>query len=161
MNGVIFTKDAEALIPGKSWVSDRRLYWTANKERVVEEGSGAAAFLFACVGGLVSAEDVLKYDIKSRAEMAAINEKEAQEAAKFAAQAGDPFADQKTNEEPSPSSATEEVPVAETVVEEVPVGEPITEEVPVAETVVEEVSVGEPITEEGSILSLPNKPKRK
>lgn len=44
--------------------ADRRLWLTADRERVVEEGDPEAAFLFATPGKDISDEDVERYGLK-------------------------------------------------------------------------------------------------
>ncbi len=46
---------------------DRRLWLTADKERVVEDGDPAAAFLFASEGDEISDEDAKQYGVKAKA----------------------------------------------------------------------------------------------
>lgn len=45
-------------------IADRRLWLTADRERVVEEGDPEAAFLFATPGKEVSDEDAERYGLK-------------------------------------------------------------------------------------------------
>jgi hypothetical protein len=54
------------------YVSDRRLYLTAD-DRVVEEGDPAARTLLVAKGGEVDAETVKKYNLKHREAPAAEN----------------------------------------------------------------------------------------
>ena len=44
--------------------TDRRLYLTTDKSRVVEDGDAEATFLFAAEGDEISDDDVKKYGIK-------------------------------------------------------------------------------------------------
>lgn len=50
-----------------SLVSDRRLYVTADRGRVVEEGDPAAAFLLASAGGEISTDAVSTYGLAQKA----------------------------------------------------------------------------------------------
>lgn len=43
--------------------SDRRLWLTAAKDMVVEDGDPRAAFLFAPTGGEILSQEVLRYDL--------------------------------------------------------------------------------------------------
>lgn len=45
-------------------IADRRLWLTADRERVVEEGDPEAAFLFATPGKEISDADAEKYGLK-------------------------------------------------------------------------------------------------
>lgn len=45
---------------------DRKLWLTADKERVVEDGDPAGAFLFATPGDEVSDEDAKRYGLKAK-----------------------------------------------------------------------------------------------
>lgn len=47
-----------------NFVSDRRLYLTADKSEVVEEGDDKAAFLLVGAGGVVSEEDASRYGLR-------------------------------------------------------------------------------------------------
>lgn len=47
-----------------SFTADRRLWLTADRDRVVEEGDADAAFLFATPGKTVSDEDAERYGLK-------------------------------------------------------------------------------------------------
>ena len=47
-------------------IADRRLYLTADKERLVEEGSADAAFLFATPGKEISDEDAERYGLTAK-----------------------------------------------------------------------------------------------
>ena len=47
-----------------TFVSDRRLYLTADRKKVVEEGDEDAAFLLVGEGGTVSEEDANKYNLR-------------------------------------------------------------------------------------------------
>lgn len=47
-----------------NFVSDRRLYVTADKSEVVEEGDEKAAFLLVGEGGVVSEEDANRYGLR-------------------------------------------------------------------------------------------------
>lgn len=44
-------------------VADRRLYLTADKARIVEEGDAEAAYLFATPGTPISQEDVTRFGL--------------------------------------------------------------------------------------------------
>ena len=58
--------------------ADRKLYLTADRDRVVEEGDPEAAFLFATPGKEISHADAEKYGLKPAAKPAAkAEEKEA------------------------------------------------------------------------------------
>lgn len=46
-----------------TYIADRRLYVTADKSEVVEEGDPRAAFLLAGKGGQIAAADVARHDI--------------------------------------------------------------------------------------------------
>ena len=48
-------------------IADRRLYLTADRERVVEEGDPDAAFLFVTPGKEVSDADAERYGLKPKA----------------------------------------------------------------------------------------------
>lgn len=47
--------------------ADRKLYLTADRARLVEEGDPAAAFLFATPGKEISSSDAEKYGLKPAA----------------------------------------------------------------------------------------------
>lgn len=47
------------------FVTDRKLWLTADRERVVEDGDPAAAFLLASAGKELDAETVEKYGLKA------------------------------------------------------------------------------------------------
>jgi hypothetical protein len=51
-------------------IVDRKLWLTADKERVVEDGDPDAAFLFAGEGDEVSDEDAKRYGLKAKAKPA-------------------------------------------------------------------------------------------
>lgn len=48
-------------------IADRKLYLTADRERVVEEGDPEAAFLFVTPGKEISAADAEKYGLEQKA----------------------------------------------------------------------------------------------
>lgn len=48
---------------GLAIISDRRLWLTADKTRVVEDGDQAAAFLFASEGGEISTQDAGRFGL--------------------------------------------------------------------------------------------------
>lgn len=50
---------------GKHFIADRRLYLTANRQRVVEEGDPDAAFLYAAPGHKIPAEMVEKHGLEN------------------------------------------------------------------------------------------------
>lgn len=50
-----------------AWTANRRLYWTADKERVVEEGDPEAAFLFRAKGQSISENEMNRYRIRRKA----------------------------------------------------------------------------------------------
>lgn len=47
-----------------AWTSNRRLFWTADKERVVEEGDPSAALLYRAKGQSISEAEMKRYGIK-------------------------------------------------------------------------------------------------
>jgi hypothetical protein len=55
-------------------IAERRLFLTADQERVVEEGDPAAAFLFAAPGDDISDEDAEKYGLNAPAPKAPTKE---------------------------------------------------------------------------------------
>ena len=57
--------------------ADRKLYLTADRTRVVEEGDPEAAFLFATPGKEISDADAEKYGLKPAKPAAPAEEKEA------------------------------------------------------------------------------------
>lgn len=46
-----------------AWTADRRLYWTADKARVVEEGDPDGAFLYRGKGQSISENEMMQYNI--------------------------------------------------------------------------------------------------
>jgi hypothetical protein len=48
------------------YIADRKLWLTADREQVVEEGDSRAAFLLAAPGDEVSDEDAKRYGLKSK-----------------------------------------------------------------------------------------------
>lgn len=50
--------------------ADRKLWLTADREQVVEDGDPDAAFLFASPGDEVSDEDAKRYGVKAKAKPA-------------------------------------------------------------------------------------------
>ena len=62
-------------------IADRRLYLTADRERVVEEGDPDAAFLFVTPGKQISDADAERYGLKpARAEAKQADESDNKEA---------------------------------------------------------------------------------
>jgi hypothetical protein len=53
--------------------TDRRLYFTKDRDRVVEEGDPEGVFLFAAAGDEISDDDVKQYGIEVKAEKPADN----------------------------------------------------------------------------------------
>lgn len=51
-------------------IADRKLWLTADKERVVEDGDPAASFLFATPGDEISDEDAKRYGVKAKSKPA-------------------------------------------------------------------------------------------
>lgn len=56
---------------GDFYIADRRLYLTAHKDGVVEEGSEEARFLYAVPGTRIPAEAVERFGLAGKAEKAA------------------------------------------------------------------------------------------
>jgi hypothetical protein len=53
--------------------TDRRLYFTKNRDRVVEEGDPEGVFLYAAAGDEISDDDAKQYGIEVKAEKPADN----------------------------------------------------------------------------------------
>jgi hypothetical protein len=51
-------------------IADRKLWLTADREKVVEDGDPAAAFLFATEGDEITDEDAKRYGVKAKAKPA-------------------------------------------------------------------------------------------
>lgn len=47
-------------------IADRKLWLTADKERVVEDGDPSSAFLFASPGDEISDADAKRYGVKAK-----------------------------------------------------------------------------------------------
>lgn len=71
------------------WTSDRRLWLTADRERVVEDGDAEAAFLLVGKGGELSDAEAKQYGLKRRARAEAADDDEDDEPAAKAVRAAD------------------------------------------------------------------------